>query len=346
MSFQDSKIAVLIPAYNPDEKLLTLLDSLRRVFPKIMVVDDGSETGKDIFTRLPEGVELVRHAVNFGKGRALKTGINALLVAFPECSGIITADCDGQHTPADIMHIAEIMLASPEALVLGVRNFTGKNIPLRSRFGNVMTCFIFCIFTGLYVRDTQTGLRGIPACFLADCLRMPGERYEYEMNMLAAGANMKPRPVQVPIATVYLDENKSSHFNPIEDSFRIVRVLFHFFIGSVLAFLLDTIVFMAIASFGHGIGICTAVSRAVSGTFNFLYNKKLIFRPNGGMFAFFFISYWVLVLILGTAAYFGITFMNRYSGFPLLVNKVLVESVLFLASFFLQKHVVFKSRRK
>lgn len=333
--------AIVIPAYNPDDKLITLLEALAPSFPLILVVDDGSTSGQTVFDRLPAGISLIRHAVNCGKGRALKTGINALLTAHPTLPAIITADADGQHTPADIAKIAAALADNPTTLILGTRAFTGP-VPFRSRFGNGMTTFLFSIFTGLYVRDTQTGLRGIPASFLRTCLLLPGERYEYEMNMLASAASMQPKPLQIPIETIYIEENRSSHFNPIKDSFRICRVLFHFLLASFLAFIVDTIIFMIIAGCGGGLALCTGGARLISGTFNFFYNKKLIFRPGAGSIPYFFTAYWLLVIILGIAAWGGIKFLNAYTDFPLLADKIIVESILFLVSFFAQKHIVFK----
>ena len=83
-------------------------------------------------------VQLLRHAVNLGKGAALKTAFNHVLCTYPELAGVVTADADGQHHPDDIERVAETLLARPDALVLGARTF-GEDVPLRSRFGNIAT---------------------------------------------------------------------------------------------------------------------------------------------------------------------------------------------------------------
>ena len=111
------------------------------------------------------------------------------------------------------------MREHPEGLVLGVREFAGK-IPFRSRLGNVWTRALFRLVTGISLRDTQTGLRGIPRGLFERLLGIPGDRYEYELRMLVDARFHPSPPLQVPIETVYIDGNKSSHFRPFEDTVR------------------------------------------------------------------------------------------------------------------------------
>ena len=105
-------------------------------------------------------------------------------------------------------------------MVLGSRKFTGQ-VPLRSRFGNSVTRGVFAITTGSKVYDTQTGLRGFPHHMLDWLCEIPGDRFEYEMNMLLAARREGYAIREVFIETVYLEENKSSHFRPLVDSMRI-----------------------------------------------------------------------------------------------------------------------------
>ena len=151
---------------------------------------------------------------------------------------MITADADGQHAPDDIMKIALAMRAAPEALVLGVRRFTGK-VPLKSRFGNGITRIVFSLINGGNILDTQTGLRGIPAVHLPLILALAGERYEYEMNMLLAARPNDIKMVQVPIDTIYIEGNRSSHFKVVRDSARIYALLFKFLFSSAMAGIVD-----------------------------------------------------------------------------------------------------------
>lgn len=237
-SFQASALALLIPAWRPDVKLLSLVASLATgAFGAIIVVDDGSGPEyQSIFDELahyPE-VHLLRHAVNMGKGRALKSGMNYFLNAFPEFDGVISADADGQHIPEDILRALEVFRSSPRRMVLGARRFS-KDVPLRSRIGNKLTSEVFGFLTGRKLADTQTGLRAIPVALIPQLLTLGGERYEYEMTMLAHVCRSSTPPMEIVIRTVYIDGNRSSHFDPLWDSMRICFVLLRFYLSSVFA---------------------------------------------------------------------------------------------------------------
>lgn len=193
----------------------------------MIVVNDGSTRGLGHLAAVEPLVERVLvHPVNRGKGAALKTAFD-----FVGEADVVTADADGQHTPGDIVRVAEALKNQREGLVLGVRAFAGK-VPLRSRFGNWWTRLFFFLLTGLSVRDTQTGLRGIPAPLLKRVQALPGERYEYEMVMLADAKYHPQRPVEIPIETIYLDNNAESHFSPLKDTVRIYRALFRYLLSS------------------------------------------------------------------------------------------------------------------
>ena len=212
-------VAILIPAYDPDEKLVALVDDLRPLFRHLVLVDDGSTRGRDVLDAVRGRVEaLLAHDVNRGKGVALRTGLAWIRANLPSVRTVVTADSDGQHRPADIRRVAEASLGYPDGLVLGVRAFAGK-VPFRSQLGNVWTRILFRLLTGLPVRDTQTGLRGLPRTLFDDLLKRPGDRYEYEIRMLVAARRHPAPPLQIPIETVYIEGNRSSHFRPLKDTF-------------------------------------------------------------------------------------------------------------------------------
>lgn len=220
--------AVVIPAYKPGEPLVSLVETLCQTsFAAIVVVDDGS--GPKFQARFAEvvrspKVSVVGHAVNLGKGAALKTGMNVVLRDLPGVTSIVTADADGQHLPQDICRIAATAVAHPDELVLGAREF-GRDVPLRSRFGNSFMRVLFRLLVGQRLSDTQTGLRGIPTTFAARLLRVTAIGYEFELNMLVLAKQLGIRMREVPISTVYLDGNASSHFHPVLDSMRIYFAL-------------------------------------------------------------------------------------------------------------------------
>ena len=222
---------ILIPAYHPDEKLLHLLESLHAAgLCRILVVNDGSGPDCDgIFSEIRRrwsSVTVLAHETNRGKGGALKTAFRYLLEhADSSSQGVVTADADGQHTVPDIQCVMDEMERAPEALVLGVRMFEGR-VPLRSAFGNRLTRFLLRLLYGVRIPDTQTGLRGIPRAMMERCLEIPSDRYEFELDMLLAAVSGGIEIRSVPIRTIYIDNNASSHFHPLRDSARIYSVLF------------------------------------------------------------------------------------------------------------------------
>ncbi|HEX8628781.1 MAG TPA: glycosyltransferase family 2 protein [Catenuloplanes sp.] len=225
---------VLAPAYQPGDHLLTLITDLRAADPdvRVVVVDDGSgpACAPVLAAARDLGCTVLRHGVNRGKGAALKTGFGHIAQAHPG-GHVVCADADGQHSVADIMRVADHVRRTGR-MVLGVRRFDGA-VPLRSRVGNTVTRLLFHAATGRPVRDTQTGLRGYPATMLDWLPSVPGERFEYEMNLLLHAARDGHPIDEITIATTYLDDNASSHFGALADSVRIYRPLLRF-AGSAL----------------------------------------------------------------------------------------------------------------
>ena len=129
-------IIPLIPAYCPEPALLDLVKALlAKDFAHVVVVNDGSDARCDtIFTQLSkmEQVSVLHHAVNLGKGAALKTGFNFIASRFPEISGCVTLDADGQHAVEDVCEVAQFLNDQPQKLVVGVRRFKAE-VPWRSK---------------------------------------------------------------------------------------------------------------------------------------------------------------------------------------------------------------------
>ena len=331
-----------------------MLDALARKPVRSLVVDDGSTSGRDVFDEVRRrGVTVLVHETNRGKGAALKTGFAWIAANAPECRTVVTADADGQHTPDDIMRVAEASLSHPKGLTLGVRAFSGK-VPLRSRFGNWWTRQFFFLMTRLRISDTQTGLRGIPSALLARMLTLDGDRYEYEMRMLADARRHEAPPLQIPIATVYIAENASSHFNPLKDSIRIYGALIKFCLSSVGCFLLDNVVFTvalyACSRFTEwrratGVLVALVLARAISSTVNYICNRKLVFRSTVSKRKSF-AKYWLLVMGVMAAGYLFTAVLSRVfdaHGLMITLLKIVVETALFFVSYNLQRRWIFKS---
>jgi glycosyltransferase involved in cell wall biosynthesis len=228
--------ALVIPAYQPDEQLLALIRAFReqRPFQMIIVVNDGSgpHTRTLFAALLAYRVEVLHHPRNFGKGQALKTAFaHYLNMVGDQAVGVITADADGQHSVEDIIAVSDALMTTAYDLHLGVRDFNGETleIPWRSKFGNFLTSYIFRKMSATALCDTQTGLRGIPVSLLQSLLSSPLQGYELEMEMLLIAVERQIRMNQIPIKTIYLNNNAKSHFNPLLDSVRIYRVVVRFF---------------------------------------------------------------------------------------------------------------------
>ena len=215
-------IALVIPVCDPDaERFPPLVHRLREDFTHVVVVDDGSAQGREAFDDVRDNVDAVLvHETNRGKGAALRTAFAWVQANLPHVAGVVTVDGDGQHDPEDVRRVAEELARDPTGgIVLGVRTFTG-DVPFRSKLGNFWTRGLFRLLTGLAVSDTQTGLRGIPSALLPRVLAIPGDRYEYEIRMLADARRHPAPPREVPIRTIYLDGNATSHYRPLRDTFR------------------------------------------------------------------------------------------------------------------------------
>lgn len=354
-------VAVVIPSLNPDGKLSEYVAALRSLanWP-IVIVDDGSDAAHAANFRscmaIP-GVTLLRHDVNKGKGRALKTAFTHLLEAAPELAGCVTCDSDGQHLPKDVMRCADALRSNPGALVLGCRTFGLDHVPFRSRFGNNTIRAFFALATGRRFSDTQTGLRAIPAGFMRELLGVAGERFDFETRMLLA---LGARPlVEVPIETVYLDGNKSSHFNPLRDSSRILGIvcaeiasrLWRFAAASLASFALDISLFAALhtwvfAELPRGrLALSVVLARVLSATFNYLANLRLVF--GGGKSRHAPLKYAALAVALMAASYLltkAALGMSPHAQAHVKATKALVDFLLFLASFGVQRLLVFSRR--
>ena len=350
-----NQVAVVIPSLNPDEKLVRTVTELALAgFGEIVVVDDGSGEGfAEPFAAVGrlDQCTLLRHEVNLGKGRALKTAFAYLLEHRPGLTGAVTVDGDGQHLAADAVACAEALSTYPDSLILGARDFGRPEVPWRSRAGNRLTSFVFRALYGLRISDTQTGLRALPAGCLELFLRTEGERFEYETNMLLdAGQNAVPVK-EIGISTVYLEGNASSHFQPLRDSMMIYRRIFCFTASSLAAALVDLGVFTAVNLLLAGMMqpavrlLAAAVAaRIVSALVNYIANHKAVFQ-SGLPFRKTFLRYAALACIQLTASYlivFALSAMFRISPWWDSVYKMMTDVVLFFLSFRIQQQWIFK----
>lgn len=338
---------VLIPSLHPDRRLIELVIGLRREgFHLILVIDDGSGPDDQPLFREAESLGCVvsAHRRNLGKGAALKTGIREAIERFGPGNAYLTVDGDGQHLPADVRKVAAALEREPNSLVLGTRDFDVWGVPWKSRLGNRVTSALFRLANGISCPDTQTGLRGIPACLEELALREDGERYEYEMNFLTDAAKLVPIRF-VPIQTLYRDQNKGSHFRPVADSVRVYGRFLRFLAASGLGAAADYLLFYLFSTLltlprTQKIFLATALARIGSCTVNFTLNRYWSFRsrmPAGRES----VRYAVLA-VCQMAASGGLVSLLAWLGLPSMVSKVFVDTGLFFASYTIQKRWVFQ----
>jgi glycosyltransferase involved in cell wall biosynthesis len=343
-----NKSIIVIPAYQPDDTLLSLVKDMTHHYhtPEFLIVDDGSAQDRQpIFSQLASmpNVTVLHHAVNLGKGQALKTAFNYCLTQTDESyRTIITADADGQHLPEDIYKVQQQALQTPQTLWLGARKFEGK-VPWRSQFGNALTRKVFKFFVGQAIYDTQTGLRAIPRDLLANLLKIRSSGYEFELDMLVHASQHDICITEIPIHTVYETGNKSSHFNVLTDSLKIYFVFIRFFGLSLITSLVDLLVFVLVFLLSESILVSAFSARLVAGSFNFICGKVFVFQSKHKLLPEA-IKYASLVISLGMVTYAAITSLVTYLGMNLILAKFLVEGTLFIASFSIQKLFVFNGR--
>jgi putative flippase GtrA len=334
-------VIVLIPAYEPDQRLVDLVTDLRHCGQTIVVIDDGSgPEHQHVFQAAADlGCDVIAHTPNRGKGYALKHGFAHIARTYPG-RDVVCADCDGQHTLTDIATVADEVRTHRAGIVLGARRFSG-DVPLRSRIGNDVTRAVFRLATGRRLQDTQTGLRGYPAWMLGWLQTIDGDRFEYELEVLLAAKRHGLELHEVPIATIYLDENASSHFHPIRDSIRVYVPFLKFSMSSLAAFGIDAVLFFALMALTGNLALSVLFARVVSASANFVMNHRLVFtgrrRPAGAS-----ARYGTLVVALMAVNYVMLRLLTSPLGVGVVAAKLLTEVTLFVAGYQFQQRVVFR----
>ncbi len=328
------KCALIIPIYQPSELVLPFLSKFEKGdFDYFVMVDDGS--GKDyghIFDQV-KGLglfTLLRLNKNKGKGRAMKEALRYLMKKDPELGGVVTADGDGQHAYEDILKVRDVLLSHPDSVVLGTRK--RSDMPSHSQNGSWWSSFYFKIMTGVSLEDTQTGLRGIPKCRFSSFLASPGSRYEFEMGFLA-GIAREERIVEMPIQTIYLNDNAGTHYRRVIDSIRIARFPTCYIFSGVLLGFLDCLFYWL---FAGNCFVQTSLGALFAGLCSsaicfFLYELLthcciFFIRPRMKKTILDF-----FVFLLLSLACFGLSYGFSFTGLGALPSRILADSLLYLA---------------
>ena len=165
-----------------------------------------------------------------------------------------------------------------------------------------------------------------------------GERFEFETNMLIETKEKDIPILEVPIETIYIENNATSHFNPLKDSLKIYAVFGKFLFASLSSFIIDILLFTFFVSLTKSyfsnsyILVSTIGARIISSTFNFLINKNKVFQNKSGGFSTY-IKYAVLCVGQMLLSAGGVFLFHAYLRMGESIAKILVDSILFVISF-------------
>ncbi len=351
---------IVIPAYKPTEEMLRYMDRLQDARPaRILVVDDGSGLDyRPVFDALApiKNCVVLRHDVNRGKGSAIKTAL-AYHLQYPleVCLGVITVDCDGQHSVPDVEKIYAELQQQEGYLVLGSRDF-GEGTPRRSATGNKVTSKVMSFMYGIQLEDTQTGLRGLPEAILPELVQLSGKRYEYELNMLIFAKRKCIPFALVPIETIYFDNNNGSHYRTVVDSLRIVGQLMKglggFFFNAVLSSGVDILIytlFVKVVFIGLPVAqrlfFSAVISRLSSSLVNYSVNRRLPYVQTRKIYPTMLKYYmvWSLQVVL---SFTGVYFLHTRLGLDEVLAKILMDMLLGIANYQAQMRWVFSSKEE
>lgn len=217
---KDRRLCVIIPTYNNVQTIGQVVQDVMSYCDQLIVVDDGCTDGTlDVLHSLSQSIHIVSYQPNRGKGHALVAGFKkAKELGYTHA---ITIDADGQHFADDIPQLIEKMERCPQAIIVGCRNLTEKNMPRQNTFANQFSNFWFRLQTGINLSDTQSGYRLYTLSSLRG-LSLITSRYEAELELLVFAAWAGVQICSVPVKVYYPPvEERVSHFRPVYDFVRI-----------------------------------------------------------------------------------------------------------------------------
>ncbi len=337
-------VMVVIPSLNPEHRFIDYIKELQNAgLNKMIVVDDGSDiTYRDIYDELEKmDIIVFRHGVNCGKGRALKTAFNYILVKCPKVEIVVTADSDGTYLAADVLNTA--LQAKENTITLGARDYKNESIALANRKANTITYYLLKLLGGITMNDTQTGLRAYPRSLLGYLLTTPGERYDYEFNMIFDKKDIQLQ--EIAITPTPRMSVKRTHFRALKDSWNIVGAFLLFIFVSLSSTILD----LAIYSVGISlleesmpltyIAVSTFIGRVFSDTYNYYLDKYLVFKADE-------ISHVGRYMLLATGKTVAsailvsiLVFLFRGGEMPI---KLVIDMLIFFVGYRIEKHWVYE----
>ena len=363
MQARYDKVPIIIPALNPDNRIITFIEMLEdQGFNHFIVVDDGSttEVKKSTFPILKErGITVISYDRNKGKGRALKAGMSYAYDNMPDIIGVVTADYDGRQCAEAVSEVAGKLLSGSK-FVLGVRDLDGSNMSKGMRRGYRLTELVFRTLYSKKMRDIQTGLRGIAKSLIPGFLEIRGSRYEYEPKMIVEAVRDEIpideveagpiRPIGVDESTLYISEN----FHTFTDSFRISVVLFlnflEYALSSITATIVDFVLFYVLSEFVFAnleLNLCvllsTVLARVVSASLAFAINRRVVFKSDANLAKTIVMYFSLAAIIMFCSAELVTLFVSLFGGNKTF-TKLFVDLCLFFLSYQIQQRVIFRKK--
>lgn len=333
---------ILIPSYEPDNKLIELVNNLKKEKLDIVVVNDGSGKEYDaIFKKINKKSKVISYDTNRGKGYALKTGLEYIKENYKNYI-VVTMDSDGQHSVKDAINLSNYAENHLDELVIGKR-IRSEKTPLRSKLGNGITMLVYRLTTGVKVYDTQTGLRAFSNNLMDFMINVDGNRYEYEMNVLLLAPSNDIKIKEIEIETIYIENNKASHFNTIKDSYRVYKEIIKYSLSSIISFIIDYI-FFTIFSLLTTVTLSNIFARIISASVNYTINKKVVFKSNKNVITSL-LQYAILAICILTLNTCLLNILVNI-GINKYISKIIVEVCLSVISFLVQKRMVFKKNER
>lgn len=223
---------VLIAALNPLPTIVHFVEKLKTLaIEKIIIINDGSDVKyNEIFKQLlKQDCIVLTHERNIGKGQALKTGMKYIVKSPLHAKGIVTVGAHGQHSILDVEQILASTKIFSDGIVLGIREFKGSDYPIISKIQNRASSMLFELFFHKRLLDTQTGLRYIPREHVSWLLKVNGESFRYDTNMLIEAIKRKVPLYEVPIGHAKLRKNAIIYYDEVTNHAQVLQQIWNNF---------------------------------------------------------------------------------------------------------------------
>ena len=348
-------IPVIIPAYKPGDNLIGLINDLRdNGFNRIIVVDDGNgNTMAGFFQHLEEkfGAVVLHHGINLGLGRSLKTAFNYAICNYEDIKGCVISDCNGIYKISDICKCAEALADNPDSLIITKRQKTDVDIELSNRVINSIFTYSYRFLFGLTVSDPQSILKAIPVKYMKKLLRVVGEGYPFDTNIIVYTKNYHIDVIEIECETEYSRRKTPGKYRTLRESFFIYVNFATYMFISIWATIVDILLFTLLCAVLEQfhflkssqiyIYISTIIARIVSATMSYLFNFRFVFKKKKGRKE----TFKRFVLVAGCQMLVSaiiVSTIHRYVGGEEVLIKIPTDFALFFIVYQINRKFVFK----